>query len=70
MDSVYPNLCRELDKISFSEDCLATELNIPTDSVISKLRGESPWLLSEAISICSLLNISDVKFLFLRLDNN
>lgn len=70
MDSIYPNLSQELDKIGLSVAQLATALNIPNESVLSKLRGDSPWFLSEALNVCRLLNNSDVRFLFLRLDNN
>lgn len=70
MDSIYPNLGQELDKIGITVAHLATALNIPKESVSSKLRGDSPWLLSEVITICRLLNNSDVNFLFLRLDSN
>ena len=49
---------------------LATALNITEDSVRSKFRGESPWMLSEALSICKILNYDDIKLLFLQLDNN
>ena len=70
MDSIYPNLVQELDKIGITVAHLATALNIPKESVSSKLRGEIPWLLSDALNICRLLNNSDVNFLFLRLDNN
>lgn len=64
MDSIYPILCQELDKTGITMSYLAVTLNITEDSVRSKLRGESPWMLSEAISICKLLNFSDIKLLF------
>ena len=70
MDLIYPILCQELDRIGITVSYLATVLNTTEDSVRSKLQGESPWLLSEAISICKLLNFSDIKLLFLQLDNN
>ena len=70
MDSTYPILCRELDKIGINVSYLAVALNITEDSVRSKLRGESPWMLSEALSICKILNFDDIKLLFLQLDNN
>ena len=70
MDSIYPILCQELDKIGITVSYLAMALNITEDSVCSKLRGESPWMLSEALSVCKLLNFSDIKLLFLQLDNN
>lgn len=67
MDSVYPNLCAELSKANISVSRLAEELNIPEDVACSKLRGESPWLLPEAVNICQLCNTPDVNFLFLQL---
>lgn len=70
MDSIYPILCQELDKVGITVSHLTMALNITEDSVCSKLRGESPWMLSEALSICKLLNFSDIKLLFLQLDNN
>lgn len=70
MDSLYPNLCRELNKANVSISILARELNISEDIAKCKIRGEIPWLLPEAIGVCKLLNTSDIDFLFLRLDNN
>lgn len=70
MDAIYPILCRELDRIGITLSYLAMALNITEDSVRSKLRGESPWMLSEALSICKILNYDDIKLLFLQLDNN
>ena len=70
MDSTYPNLYRELNKANISLFLLAQELNISEDVADGKLRGEIPWLLTEAVGICRMLNTSDINFLFLRLDNN
>lgn len=70
MDLVYPILCRELDRFGITVSYLATALNTTEDSVRRKLRGESPWMLSEALNICKLLGFSDIKLLFLQLDNN
>ena len=70
MSFIYPILCREIDRLGLTVSCIATALNISEDSVCSKMRGESPWLLSEALSVCKLLNFSDIKLLFLQLDNN
>ena len=70
MNAIYPILCRELDRIGITLSYLAMALNITEDSVRSKLRGESPWMLSEALSICKILNYDDIKLLFLQLDNN
>lgn len=70
MDLIYPILCQEIERIGITVSYLATALNITEDSVHSKLRGESPWMLSEALSICKLLNYDDIKLLFLQLDNN
>jgi len=70
MDLIYPILCQELDRIGITVSYLATVLNTTEDSVRRKLQGESPWLLSEAITICKLLKFSDIKLLFLQLDNN
>ena len=70
MNAIYPILCRELDRVGITLSYLATTLNITEDSVRSKLRGESPWMLSEALSICKILNCDDIKLLFLQLDNN
>lgn len=70
MDFVYPNLYRELRKANISISDLARKLNISDDTAECKIRGEIPWLLPEAVGVCQLLNTSDVKFLFLRLDNN
>lgn len=67
MDSVYPNLCAELSKVDISVPRLAEKLNIPVDVAYSKLRGDSPWLLPEAVNICQLCNTPDVDFLFLQL---
>lgn len=70
MDVIYPILCREIDRTGTPLSCLATALDITEDSVRSKLRGESPLMLSEALSICKILNYDDIKLLFLQLDNN
>ena len=70
MDSIYPILCRELDKKGINTSYLATALNTTEDSIRSKLRGDSPWMLSEALNVYKLLNFSDIKLLFLQLDNN
>ena len=70
MDAIYPILCREIDRIGITLSYLAMALNITEDSVRSKLRGESPWMLSEALSIFKILNYDDIKLLFLQLDNN
>ena len=70
MDVIYPILCQELDRIGITVSYLATALNTTEDSVRSKLRGESPWMLSEALSICKILDFNDIKLLFLQLDNN
>lgn len=67
---MYPILRRELDRFDISISYLAEALNITEDSVRSKLRGESPWMLSEALNICKMLNYDDIKLLFLQLDNN
>lgn len=67
MDSVYPNLYAELNKANISVSRLAEVLNVPEDVAYSKLRGESPWLLPEAVNICHLCNTSDINFLFLQL---
>lgn len=67
---MYPILRRELDRFDISISYLAEALNITEDSVRSKLRGESPWMLYEALNICKMLNYDDIKLLFLQLDNN
>lgn len=70
MAYIYPNLCLELYEAEVSVPCLAEKLHLPVESVKSKLRGESPWLLVEAIKICRFLNTDNIDFLFLQLDNN
>ena len=70
MGFVYPNLCRELDEMGISVEVLAEKLNIPEESLCSKLSGNTPWRLGEVIHICKLVKKPDAKFLFLQLDNN
>ena len=70
MGFIYPNLCRELDKMGITVDVLAEKLNIPEDSVWSKLCGDSSWTLAEIVRVCQILKNPDVKFLFLQLDSN
>ena len=70
MEFIYPILCQELDRNGITTSYLATTLNTTEDSIRSKLRGESHWILSEALSVCRLLNFSDIKLLFLQFDNN
>ena len=66
----YPILRQELDKNRITISRLATELNVTEDFIRSKLDGKSPWMLSEALRVCRLLNYSDIKLLFLQFDNN
>ena len=70
MEFIYPILCQELDRNGITTSYLAMTLNTTEDSIRSKLRGESPWILSEALSVCRLLKFSDIKLLFLQFDNN
>lgn len=70
MDLMYPILRQELDRLDISISYLAEALNITEDSVRNKLRGESPWMLSEALNVCKMLRYDDIKLLFLQLDNN
>lgn len=67
MDSIYPNLCTELSKAGICMAEVAEVLNTTETVINDKLRGIEPWLLHEAVTMCRLLNTSDVKFLFLRL---
>lgn len=70
MDYIYPNLCQMLKERGITTSSLAEILNESEYSVDLKLRGELPWLLSDAVRICCLLNTSDVNFLFCPENNN
>ena len=70
MASLFPNLDHALSVSGITPDVLASELNISKRSLDSKLNGESPWLLSDAVTICRMLHNNDVDFLFLRLESN
>ena len=70
MDHIYPNLCQELNKARVSEADLARFLGISEESIRNKLSGNESWRLSEAVNICRFLKNSNIRFLFLQLNNN
>lgn len=70
MESIYPNLCSELSKAGISTVELTEVLNTTETVICDKLRGTEPWLLHEAMTVCQLLNTSDVKFLFFTISIN
>ena len=67
MDSIYPNLCSELSKAGICMAEVAEVLNTTETVINNKLRGIEPWLLHEVITVCRLLNTSDVEYLFIQL---
>jgi hypothetical protein len=68
--NLYPILRQEMNKMGITISCLASELNITEDILRDKFDGKAPWMLSEALKVCRLLNYSDIKLLFLQFDNN
>lgn len=70
MNSIYPNLCKMLKERNITISNLAELLGESKCGVELKLCGELPWLLSDAVRICCILNTSDVNFLFCTENNN
>ncbi len=68
--SIYPNLNNRLCLYNISYAYLASILHIDEDAVSLKMQGDIPWKLYEAVHICRLLEVQDIKHLFLRLDTN
>lgn len=67
---MYINLRNEMKKKNVSTHVLADLIGVSENILMDKLKGSLPWDLSEVLNICCYFKISDVKFLFLRLDTN
>lgn len=70
MTTAYPNLTREMKEHNISCVALADYLDLTYMATYRRLRGVTEWQLHEAIAICTLLECSDIEYLFLRLDTN
>lgn len=66
MNSLFPNLHAAMDKRGVTTANLAKAIGRSEVIIQLKLRGVQDWTLTEALAICSYLNHSDLKFLFLR----
>lgn len=66
MDSLFPNLKKVMKTSGVSIEDLADAIDIDKETVLSKMRRESEWTLSEAIAICRYLHYPDLRNLFLR----
>lgn len=62
---MYPNLSFELDKAGITTAVLAEKLETSEVSVCSKMRGEIPWKLWEAMTVCQMLGNPNIPWLFL-----
>jgi predicted transcriptional regulator len=69
MKNIYPNLTSELkaQQLSFAE--LAKIIGMPKSTMYRRISGNTQWRLHEVLTICGTLNLYDVHYLFLRLDN-
>lgn len=67
MGSIYPNLDQKMVEVGLTIPVLAESLGLPLDVLLSRMNGETRWLLHEAVGICQLLNTSDVELLFVQL---
>ena len=61
---VYENLYHKMVETGTSFAILSDAIGISEEIFVEKMRGNVPWLLSEAISICAYFGTSDVNFLF------
>lgn len=70
MKSIYPNLSNLMAERGMTYDDLAEVTLTDADTVSQKMIGLIPWLLVDAMRICSHFRTSDINFLFLQLDTN
>lgn len=66
----YPILYREMNRIGITTLDLADAINTTEDTILNKLHGKAPWTLYEALTVCKILNFSDIKQLFIQFDSN
>lgn len=64
MNSVYPNLCQKLAEQNISKHELAVYLDLDDSTLDRKIQGLTPWLLTEGVRICILVQCNDADFLF------
>lgn len=69
MTIIYPNLASELKARNLSFVKLAKIIGMAKTTMYRRLCGESEWKLHEVLTICGALNLYDIHYLFLRLDN-
>jgi hypothetical protein len=66
MNVVYPNLHKAMLERGVTVNQIAEAVSLSEDIVHLKLLGVREWSLLEAVTICRLLQYSDLKQLFLR----
>ena len=70
MNTVYPNLIREIEHKNLSITTISNLLRISPSTVRRRLKGTTDWKLWEVGEICQYLDNSNATELFLRLDTN
>ena len=66
MKCVYPNLADRMDTLQVTSGDIAFELNMSESKLLSKMKGVTSWTLTEAVAVCCLLKMSDVRHLFYK----
>ena len=69
MNTLYPNLAQKMAEVNIDYPTLAVAIGMHPMAVYRRLTGATEWKLHEAMTICRFFNDSDMKTLFLRLDN-
>lgn len=69
MTNIYPNLASELKAHNLTFPKLAKMIGMAKTTLYRRLSGESEWKLHEVLTICGALNLYDIHYLFLRLDD-
>lgn len=68
MNSVYPNIDRELTKRHMSYSKLAKEVGLSKHAMYRRITGRTDFKLAEAVRICLVFDTIDAAQLFLRLN--
>lgn len=67
MNSVYPNLEKEIQKRHLSYARLAKMIGLSKYAMYRRISGQTDFKITEAVCICQILGDLDADQLFLRL---
>ena len=70
MNSVYPNLEKEMQQRHMSCARLAKMIGLSKYAMYRRISGQTDFKLTETVSICQILDNLDAEQLFLRLHTN